>query len=341
MKEQLQEIIKLSQNENPLGPSPMALKAVREYCDTMHRYPEPHSHSLKEKIADRLNLEQENVFVSAGLVESLDILIRNFVGPDGNMIIGEVTFVAYRLMAEVFGINLRFSKMKDHRMDVADILSRCDENTKLIIIANPNNPTGTTICENELIQLMENISPDTLVVIDEAYKEYVDQKDYPDSLTLWERYQNLIVMRTFSKIYGLAGLRVGYTIAVKDIIERMEYYQPPFTINRLGLIAAMAAIDDSNFVQESTRINAEGREFLTNALTDCGYTIPKSQSNFIFLSFPTTAERDNAFVLLDQKAIKVRKTDPFGDNRSFRITIGTEQHNRKVIECLNLVGTKH
>lgn len=336
MEVPLRNIIKLSQNENPLGPSPMALEAVREYCDTMNRYPEPHSHSLKEKLAERHYLEPENVFVSAGLVESLDILIRNFVGPEGNMILGDITFVAYRLMAEVFGINTRFTKLKDYRIDVDDLLTHYDENTKLIIIANPNNPTGTTISEHELIQIMERISPDTLVVMDEAYMEYVDQRNYPNSLGLWERYQNLIVMRTFSKIYGLAGMRIGYSIASEEIVKKMEYYQPPFTVNRLGLIAAMAAIDDTKFIAESARINKEGREMLSRELTACGYKVAPSQANFLYISFSTTEERNKVHDLLAEKDILVRKTDLFGDHFSFRLTIGTEEHNKKVIECLKL-----
>ena len=168
----LNNIVKLSQNENPLGPSPKALEAMLEFAFTANRYPEPHSHTLKKKLAERLNIEQENVFVSAGLVEALDIMIRNFVGKGNNMIVGEITFVAYRFLAEVFNVETRFSKLKNYRMDIDDILSHYDENTKLIIIANPNNPTGTTINEEELTQLLEQVSSDTYVVVDEAYQEY-------------------------------------------------------------------------------------------------------------------------------------------------------------------------
>ncbi len=327
------KIIKLSQNENPLGPSPLAIAAVSEYCDTMHRYPEPHSHTLQEKLADRLYVSPENVFVSAGLVESLDILIRNFVGPDENMILGEVTFVAYRLMADVFGVTVRTSKMKDYRIDVDDILRLYDESTRLIIIANPNNPTGTTISELELIRLMENVSPDTLVVVDEAYMEYVTQVDFPNSLGLWERYQNMIVMRTFSKIYGLAGMRVGYSVASKEIVEKFGYYQAPFTVNKMGMVAAMAAIDDVEFVEESVRLNKEGREYMFKELTNFGCSIVPSQSNFLYLSFPSTKERDRIHDIAADRSIFVRKMDPFGDSKSLRLTIGRPEHNEKILEC--------
>ncbi len=332
-------IIKLSQNENPLGPSPLAMKAVQEYSNTMHLYPEPHSHTLQEKLSDRLNVETDCVFVSAGLVESLDILIRNFVGPDQNMILSEITFAAYRLMADVFEVNVRTSKMNEYCVDVEDILRLCDHGTRLIIIANPNNPTGTTISQLELVRLMENVPSDTLVIMDEAYLEYVNQVDFPDSLGLWERYENLVVMRTFSMIYGLAGMRVGYTIAHRSIIDQLSYYQAPFTVNRMGMVAAMAAIEDTEFVEESVRLNRKGRQFLYKELSNCGCSIVPSQSNFLYLTFPTVEERNHMHDMAAKRSIIVRKTDLFGDDRSFRLTIGTPEHNEKILECFQTEQT--
>jgi len=335
----LENIIKLSQNENPLGPSPKAMEAVLKHAYTMHRYPEHHSHSLKEKLAEWLNLAPEEVFVSAGLVESLDIMIRNFVGQGNNMIIGEITFVAYRFLAQVFNVETRFSKLKDYQMDVNDILSRYDKNTKLIIIANPNNPTGTTISENELIQLLEHVSSDTLVVVDEAYWEYVSQSDFPDSLSLQKRYQNLVIMRTFSKIYGLAGLRVGYTIASQSVVEKMEYYQAPFTVNCLGSIAALHAIDDVEFVAKSSEMNKKERQFMFNELKQRGYNVVPSQSNFHFVHFDTVEDRDLFDTELCSHNVLARKTDLFGDSKAIRLSIGTPEDNLKLIRNLKLLST--
>lgn len=330
-KAQLQEFIKLSQNENPLGPSPNVLAAIREASNDAHRYPEPHSRSLSAKLADSLSVDPGNVFVSAGLVESLDIVIRNFVGDGGNMIIGEITFVAYRLISEVYGVATRFSTLKDYRMDIDNILSCYDENTKLIIIANPNNPTGTTISEYELIRLMDQVSSETYVVIDEAYREYVTQQDYPASLKLQIRYPNLIVMRTFSKIYGLAGLRVGYSIASKEIVERLVHYQAPFTVNCLASVAATAALDDQVYIDKCSELNNESRILLTKELTNLGLRVTPSQGNFLFLTFPSVEERDRIYDLLGRLRIQVRKTDMFGADHSFRLTIGESADNARII----------
>jgi histidinol-phosphate aminotransferase len=330
----LHAIIKLSQNENPLGPSPRVLETVREAGEIIHRYPEPHSRSLKKMLADNLNLPTGRVLVSAGLVESLDIVIRNFVGDEGNMIIGEITFVAYRLLSEVYGIKTKFSRLKDYRMDVDDILRLSDENTKLIIIANPNNPTGSVINENELIRLLEGVSSDTYVVLDEAYGEYVTQEDFPDSLNLLNRYPNLIVMRTFSKIYGLAGLRVGYSIASEEIIELMQHFQAPFTVNHLASRAAMAALDDQDYVRMCCKVNNENRIQLTRELTNLGIKVTPSQSNFLFLTFLSVEERNRVYDILGDNGVLVRKMDLFGADHSFRLTIGKTADNSRIISIL-------
>jgi histidinol-phosphate aminotransferase len=333
----LENIIKLSQNENALGPSPKALEAVLNDAHTMHRYPEPHSHSLEKKLAERLNLVPENVFVSAGLVEALDIIIRNFVGKGNNLILGDITFVAYRLLAEVFKVETRFSKMRDYRTDVNDIMSRYDENTKLIIIANPNNPTGTTISESELVRLLEHVSSETLVVVDEAYQEYVSQRDFPDSLSLQKHYQNLVIMRTFSKIYGLAGLRVGYTIANSPLVKKMGYYQAPFTVNRLAAIAAFHAIDDVDFVAQSAEMNKEQRQLLYDELKNNGYNTLPSQGNFQYVYFDTNEERNHFYSALCSRNVFGREMDLFGDNKAIRLSIGTPEDNLKLIESLEQI----
>ncbi len=327
----LEKIIKLSQNENPLGPSPKALEAVMKLASTMYRYPEPHSKSLEEKIASRLNQDVEKVFVSAGLVEALDILIRNFLEKGDNLVIGEITFVAYRLLAQVFHKETRFAKLKDYRMDVDEILSCYDENTRLIIIANPNNPTGTYISGEELIHLMDSVSSDTLVVMDEAYMEYVTQADFPDSLSLQERYQNLVVMRTFSKIYGLAGLRVGYTIANKSVIKKMAHFQAPFTVNRIGSIAATHAIGDEDFVAESAVMNNRERQLLYSELKRHGYDTVPSQGNFQYVHFNTTEERNLFYEDLCSRNIIGRNMDLFGDAKAIRLSIGTPEDNLSLI----------
>lgn len=329
------KVINLSQNENPLGPSPLAVKALLENYNSMSLYPEPHGISIKRKIAKKLGVEPENILVSAGLIEALDILVRNFILHNENIIVGEYSFVAYRQLVEVFGVKPKFSKMKDYRFDIDAVLNQYNINTKLIIIDNPNNPTGSIITETELVKLLSNISKNTYVVIDEAYFEYAMHPEYPDSLKLQKEYPNLIIMRSFSKIYGLAGLRIGYTIASKEIIEKMEYFQAPFTVNQIASIAAIAAIDDEEFLAESCRINNAGRVFLTEAFEALRYRVVYSDSNFLFVYFENAEERNKVTDALEKNDILIRKTDIFGADNAFRITIGTPELNAKVIECIN------
>ncbi len=328
------EIIKLSQNENNFGPSPKALKAVMENCNQMNRYPEPHSITLKNEFSDHLGVIPENIFVCAGLVESLDIMIRNFIAKDENLIIPEITFVAYKLLAKVFHVETRFSEMKNYGIDIDSIIEKCDEKTKLIIIANPNNPTGTIITEIDLIRLMEIVPKSTYVVADEAYYEYVNRVDFPNTLKLLQRYPNLIMLRTFSKIYGLAGLRVGFAVAHEDIIEKLEYFQAPFTVSQVASIAASAAIKDHKFLEKSSEDNLKSRSLLERELSQLGYNVVTSQSNFIYIYFDLQEERDKIFNKLASNNVIVRKMGPFGDFKAFRITIPKLENCQKIIDCL-------
>jgi len=330
----IQNNIKLSQNENPFGPSPKAIKAVLENSNKVSIYPEPHSTVLKAKLADKLKLSSDNIFVSSGLVESLDILIRNFIAKDENLIIPELTFVAYKILADVFKKEVRISEMKDFYVDVDDILSRYDEKTKAIIIANPNNPTGTIILNNELLKIMNNVQASTLVVIDEAYIEYASHSDYPDTLKLQKEYPNLIVMRTFSKIYGLAGLRIGYTVATKELINKFDYFQAPFTVNKMAAIAALNALDDEDYINMCAKANNSCREKLFKEIISIGWKVIPSDGNFLFIYFNTENERDFFFNLLEERKVLARKTDMFGEKRAFRITIGTPKMNELVIKHL-------
>jgi len=327
-------IIKLSQNENPLGPSPLALQAIHEYSLSMNRYPEPHSQTLKYDLAKHIGLLPEKVFVCAGSIEALDIIIRNFIEKGENLILAEITFVAYKLLANVFGVDTRFSKMKDYRIDIHSILDLYDEKTKLIIIANPNNPTGTIITHDELVKLMESVSPNTYVIMDEAYCEYVSSPDFPKTIDLQNEYPNLIILRTFSKIYGLAGLRVGYAIAHSDLIERLEYLQAPFTVNLMATAAVMATLKDTHFVEENYKTNLESRNFLERELVQLGYNVIPSQSNFIYIHFDTSEERDLHFDRLANKKVLIRKMCPFGDAKAFRMTIPKPDDCQKVIDIL-------
>jgi len=334
----VQHIIKLSQNENPFGSSPKAIQAVKDNCDILNCYPEPHSNSLKTAIAHKLNCDIKNVFVSAGLVESLDILIRNFVADDENIVFPELSFVAYKLLADVFKKEAKLAKMDNFRVDIEEILKLYDNKTRVILIANPNNPTGTVISETELLKILNYVAPSTLVVMDEAYIEYCNFKDYPDSISLQKTFPNLIVMRTFSKIYGLAGLRVGYTIAAEELIERFDYYQAPFTVNQIAAVAATKALEDDEFIQKSAASNFICREKLMLKFEELGFNVVPSESNFLFVHFDTKEERDFIYDQMEKKKVLIRKTDLFGEEKAFRISIGKPEMNELVMHCISSIS---
>jgi histidinol-phosphate aminotransferase len=331
----IQHILKLSQNENPFGPSPLALKAVLENSQKMSQYPEAHSQSLKTRIAQKFDRDVDHVFISAGMIESLDILIRNFIAEDENMVIPEISFVAYKLLADVFNKEARMAKMKNFHVDVDQLLSLCDKKTKAIILANPNNPTGTVISESELIRILKHVPESTLVVMDEAYIEYCDQDKNPNSLKWQKDYPNLIVMRTFSKIFGLAGLRIGYTIATKELIQRLDYYQAPFMVNQVAAIAAHEALNDDEFVHMSVSSNQKCRDKLFAKFVASGYDVIPSESNFLFINFDYQENRDYLFDQLKRKNVMVRKTDMFGAEKGLRITVGTPEMNDLVIQYID------
>lgn len=326
--------IKLSQNENPLGSSPKALNAICEHSNLFSIYPEPHSLTIKNEIAKKLGLSPDSIFVSAGLIEALDILIRNFVAKDENIIVSECSFVAYRQLAKVFGAEMRFAKMDDYHLSVNHFLEKYDSKTSLIIIDNPNNPTGTFISKKDLNFFLQQVSKETLVVLDEAYCEYVYSDEYPNTLDLLNSYPNLIIMRSFSKIFGLAGLRVGYSISSPEIVAEMDYYQAPFTVSQVAALGSIAAINDIDFLKKSFDLNLQERTKFSTKLIEMGFKVVPTQSNFIFIPFENGEVRDLVFDHLATNNIIVRKTDLFGAEKAFRISIGLPAQNICVINSL-------
>ena len=324
----------MSRNENPMGPSPLALKAVMDRGHTMNLYPEPHAQTIKNKLSLHLNLPANRIFVSAGSVEALDILIRNFIQKNEHLIIPKVTFIAYKLLANVFKVTVRYAAMNGFGINVDDIMIQCDHKTKMIILANPNNPTGMMISHTELLKILDYVEDETLVVVDEAYCEYVTDTSYPDTLKLLGQYENLIVLRTFSKIYGLAGLRVGYAMASEQMVKQMEYFQAPFTVNRLASIASQAALDDTQFVQESIEMNAHSRRELSDNLRKLGFHVADSQSNFLFVHFDRSTDRDRVVNTLKNAQLHVALTDYYGDEKAFRLTIPKQNHCNRIIDIL-------
>jgi len=327
-------MIKLSQNENAFGTPPLALKAIAEHGQEVFRYPDEHHEDLIEKLADKHNVKPENIIVSAGSVALLDMSIMSFVGSGENVVTVEVTWVGYKIIAKIKKRECRLAKLVDNAISLENILSLCDDKTRLVLLANPNNPTSTMISHDELKEFMRQIPPDVYVVSDEAYAEYITAYDYPDTLELQKTYPNLLIFHTFSKIYGLAGLRIGYAVTHPDVIKSLMPYKMPFSIPNLAAVAASAALDDTDYVEKCAAINAEERDFLYTELSGMGFDITVPHGNFVFIDFSTAEEREKIDNHLINEGIEVRPLGPFGSETALRITVGRPEENRVLVGCL-------
>ncbi|MCF7810260.1 histidinol-phosphate transaminase [bacterium] len=335
--EKLPEIIKLSQNENAFGASPMALKAIKANIDSVFRYPDVLHEELKMKLAYKNSVSPGNIVIAAGSIALMDMSIKAFVGFDENVVTPEVTFEGYKYMAKVNKRACKLSKLVNNAISLENVLATCDAKTKVVFIANPNNPTGTMITHDEMYKFMQSASSDTYIVSDEAYTEYVTDDGFPNSLEILNSFPNLIIFRTFSKIYGLAGLRIGYAIAQPDVISALRECWTPFSINNLSYVAAIAALDDAEYVEKCATVNAVERMILYNELMRIGFKVVEPKGNFIFVEFETPQEKNRICDMLIERGIFTRPLDHFGQDSALRISVGRPEENQRVIESLKQI----
>ena len=329
------DVIRLAQNENPYGASPKVMEAIIKNINSISLYPDVVLTQLKELLAETNLVSSEEIAISAGSCALIDQVVFNFVKPGENIVFPELTFVAYKLCADIHHVEYRTAKMENYYISLENILNLCDNNTKVIFLANPNNPTGTIFTHKEIIDFLNKVPKETFVILDEAYNEYVDDPDFPDTNSILKQYENVIVFRSFSKIYGLAGLRVGYAIAKKSIVKEIEKNRIPFTITTLSNYAALEALRDKEFVNDCVLKNAQGRELLLKGLASLGYNVITSHSNFVFIHFSSSDERDKMYNRLFENKIIGRKMEAFGDGKSLRISIGKIEENIRIMECLS------
>jgi len=330
----VKDIAKLASNENPLGPSPRALAAAREACGRAHLYPDGASYSLRNALAAKLGVRPEEVAVGNGSNEIIDLLVQTFLFPGEEVLTSEHTFVAYKLAAQKNGRAIVEAPMKERfHYDLGAIRARLSPRTKLVFLANPDNPTGTWFLEKELVPFLDAVSPETLVALDEAYVEYVDAPGYQDSLALRRRYPNLVVIRTFSKVYGLAGFRLGYAIAGAKVVEYLDRVRMPFDVSLVAQAAGVAALDDREHVERSRALVREERPLLAAGLTALGATVVPSQGNFVLADFPGRPGKE-LFEDLLRRGVVVRPMGGYGFPTAQRITVGTPAENRKALGAL-------
>ncbi|MBW2039084.1 MAG: histidinol-phosphate transaminase [Deltaproteobacteria bacterium] len=327
-----EDIIRLSANENPLGPSPKALDAIAQALKGLHRYPDGTGRDLKEKLAQKLGLSPDNIILGNGSNEVIEMATRIFLKGGEEVLLPEPTFAYYRIAAQAQGGDCVPVPLRDFKIDLAGMAKKLSPKTKLIFLSNPNNPTGTTFTRSEFKDFLADLPSQVVVLVDEAYGEYVTAADYPLYQDYLQGERWVITTKTFSKFYGLAGLRIGYGIAREELIEQMEKVRQPFSVNFLALVGAEAALEDEEHGEKTTRMNEEGKEYLYGELARLGLSFVSSAANFILVSFGFHTPRLVEELL--QEGIVVRSMEGYGLGEYLRVTIGLPEENKRFIQAL-------
>jgi histidinol-phosphate aminotransferase len=329
--------LKLSANENVLGSSPMAREAFASAFDSLHMYPDGRATILREAVSQTFRLEPERLILGCGSDEIFQLLNQAFLEPGDNIVQGQFGFSAYAIGARACQAQVRLAPEVDHRIDVDEILKLVDGRTRLVFIANPANPTGTYITGEAVRRLHAGLPPSVILVLDGAYAEFVDDPAFEDGIALARGSENVVVTRTFSKLHGLAALRVGWAYAPAAIADALDRIRLPFNTSIPAQLAAVAALADTDFQHRSLALVAQWRPWLAQQLGGLGLDVVPSAANFLLVGFPKTPGRTaaEALVFLERRGVIVRGVAGYGLPDHLRITIGLEAHNRAVIEALD------
>ncbi len=327
----IDDIIKLASNENALGPSPLAVEAMRTEAARMHLYPDGGAYSLRNALASKLDVEPAQILPGNGSNELIELLGHVFLSAGDSIVMSERAFVIYKLMALLFNADTVSVPMRDFTHDLDAMLEAVTPETRLIFIANPNNPTGTRVTPDALERFMERVPSHVLTVIDEAYVELLAPDEQPDTLRYIREGRSVCVLRTFSKAYGLAGLRVGYAVGAPDLINTLNRARQPFNVNYMAQAAAMAALEDEAHVEATRRLVREGLDQITAALDDAGIGYVPSCVNFLLVHVGNGRE---VFEALQRAHVIVRPMDGYGLPEYVRVTVGTQAENEKFLKAL-------
>ncbi len=328
-------IVKLASNENPLGPSPKVLDAIRAELPELTRYPDGNGFALKQRLAERYSVGINQVTLGNGSNDILELVARAYLAPGLNAVFSEHAFAVYPIATQAVGAEGRAVPARNWGHDLDAMAAAIDENTRVVFVANPNNPTGTWFDAAALGGFLARVPESVLVVLDEAYIEYAEGQELPDGLAFLADYPNLLVSRTFSKAYGLAALRVGYAISSTVIADVLNRVRQPFNVNSLALTAACAALDDVDYLLASRKANDAGMLQLETGFRQLGLEWIPSRGNFIAVNFARDAAPINQALL--REGVIVRPMAGYGMPTFLRISIGTEQENSRFIEVLHQV----
>jgi histidinol-phosphate aminotransferase len=329
------EAVKLASNENPIGPSPLAVRAIRASLAELNRYPDGGCVALRRKIAARHRVEAGHIFPGSGSCEIINLLAFLFLRPGLNAVFSEHAFVIYQLAVAAAGAGAKVVPMREgYVFDLDAMAAAIDDRTRIVFLANPNNPTGTIYRCAEWRRFLSRVPARVVIVADEAYFEFVRDPEYPDSLDDHDGVRLLVTLRTFSKIFGLAGLRVGYAVARPDIIALLDKVRQPFNVTSLGQVAVIGGMDDAEHVSNTLRVNREGMEYLETEFRRLAIPFIPSQANFVLAE---VGDGRAVFERLLRAGVIVRPMNGYGLPRYVRISVGLPEENRRLIAALKKV----
>jgi len=323
------DIIKLASNENPLGPSEKALAAIEKELKDLTRYPDGNGFELKKTLSEKLNVKTSQITLGNGSSDILEFIVKTFVNAGDNVVVSQHAFAIYGLVTQMQGGTITQVPAKNWGHDLEAMAAAIGKKTKIVFVTNPNNPTGTWSTKAQLEAFLNKVPEHVIVLLDEAYFEYVDKPDYPNGVDYLAEYPNLVVTRTFSKAYGLASLRVGYGVSSEQLADLMNRVRPPFNVNSVALAAAVACLKDENYVRQSKALNDQGMAQLEKGFDQLNVNWIPSVGNFICFEIPTKAMEVNRKLLA--RGVIVRPVANYEMPDHLRVSIGTEQENQRFL----------
>ena len=334
----ISDVIKLASNENPLGPSPSAVLSILKNLGKVSFYPDGNCYYLKNALSEFLEVAPANLIIGNGSDEILKLIAEAFLNEGEEAIVADPSFSEYDFTVKIMGGRTVTVPLKNYTHDLATMAAAVTDKTKLIFVCNPNNPTGTMVSAKDLKKMLDSLPQSIITVLDEAYYEYVTDSNYPQSLDFVREGRNVIVLRTFSKIYGLAGLRIGYGIARTELVDSILRVKEPFNVNLLAQVGALGALNDKEHVKKSREVNEQGKNYLTSEFKRLGLFNVPTQANFIWVR--VGADCRTVFGKLLKRGVIVRTGDIFGSDDVIRVTVGTSEQNQRFIKMLEKVLTE-
>jgi len=330
----------MSANESALGVSSKVRKEINKKIN-FSKYPDGKSNNLKLNISKKFNCEFAKIICGAGSDEIIQIICQLFLKRKDEVIVPQYSFLMYRIYSKIVGAKVLYAKENNFKISISEIIKKVTKKTKIVFLANPNNPTGTYLKKNELLELRKKLRNNILLVVDDAYDEYMKKKDYASGLKLFKKSANVIILRTFSKIYGLAALRIGWGYGPKKIIDAMNIIKPPFNVNMAAQLAAVAALNDKNFINKSVKHNFIWANKIKNLLDKLNITTNEVGTNFLLLNFDNCKYSANYIQKkLENNGIILRSMQTYKIKNALRLTIGSSSANNKLIRTLKKIFKK-